>query len=140
MHTVLILRGLPASGKTTWALSKCDGSWKRINRDELRQMFDGGVYSKEREILIREARNFLLILCLKSGYNVIIDDCNLRQEHIDEITDIVNDFCESYDTYIEVQTKVFNVDIEICIERDSQRKKPVGEKIIRRMSKDANLR
>jgi len=43
MLTVTILKGLPGSGKTTWAkeqIAKSPGNYKRINKDDLREMLD----------------------------------------------------------------------------------------------------
>lgn len=43
MVTVYITKGLPASGKTTWAKEKTTSfpnSYKRVNKDDLREMLD----------------------------------------------------------------------------------------------------
>ncbi|KKL23847.1 hypothetical protein LCGC14_2421320, partial [marine sediment metagenome] len=52
MKQVTILKGLPASGKTTWAIGqiiKNPGKCKRINKDDLREMFDCGQWSRDNE-------------------------------------------------------------------------------------------
>ena len=45
-------KGLPASGKSTWAkleVARSKGKTKRINKDDLRDMIDAGTWSKENE-------------------------------------------------------------------------------------------
>ena len=49
---LILMRGLPASGKTTECknlLLMHKGSYKRINRDDLRAMIDNGKWSKQNE-------------------------------------------------------------------------------------------
>jgi len=47
---VLILKGLPASGKSTYAKELvAKGNWKRINKDDLRAMLDCSKWSKANE-------------------------------------------------------------------------------------------
>ena len=45
MKKVILTRGLPGSGKSTWAKQMLDekpGHYKRINKDDLRAMLDNG--------------------------------------------------------------------------------------------------
>ena len=56
---LLILRGIPCSGKSTYAkeiVRNGKGQWKRINRDDLRAMVDNK-WTPEKEKFIIEARN-----------------------------------------------------------------------------------
>ena len=48
---LLLLKGLPASGKTTFAkeLVRSDGNWIRVNKDDLRNMLHGGKWQSSRE-------------------------------------------------------------------------------------------
>jgi len=65
MKKVILTKGLPASGKTTWAkkvLKDNPGAYKRINKDELRLMLDGGKWSHDNEKFILGRRVLLAAL------------------------------------------------------------------------------
>ena len=62
MTELIMARGLPGSGKTTWAkgqVEKSGGRYKRVNRDDLRAMLDAGQWSKQNERMVREVRDHL---------------------------------------------------------------------------------
>lgn len=40
MPKLLVLKGLPASGKSTYAKELVNKGWKRVNKDDLRAMID----------------------------------------------------------------------------------------------------
>ena len=74
---VIITKGIPASGKSTWAKEKVkngQGKWKHINKDALRLMIDFEQYSELRESFINTIYYVLLDTILANGYNVIMDD------------------------------------------------------------------
>ena len=129
-QTVLVLSGLPASGKSTFAkeLIKSEpNKWKRINKDLLREMLDGGVWSKDNEEKILKTRDALINLALMGGHNVIVDDTNFSDKHINRIRD--NMQRSGFD--VEIEEKFFDVPVWECIERDKLRgDKMVGEKVI----------
>lgn len=138
---VEILVGLPASGKSTYALdkvSKSGGSIKRINKDNLRAMIDNSVFSKKNEKNIENCRDSLLYNLLFNSYSVIIDDTNLVSKHIEQIIDVVKEY-NSYGREAEViiNKDFLNVPLEECIQRDSQRvgKAKVGKMVIFSMAK-----
>ena len=127
MQEVMITQGLPASGKTTYAKKQLKkGGWKRINKDDLRAMLDDGKWSKSNEKFVLLARDILMLNALREGYNVIIDDTNFAPKHIEHIRQLV-------DRDVRVIIKVFDATVEECIERDLQRPKSVGAKVIRQM-------
>lgn len=138
MQQVILTKGIPASGKSTWAKDhvKKVANWKRINRDELRLMIDAGEWSPAHEKFIVEARNELLSAALKKGFNVVIDDTNLRDENWVDVCEIV----EKANISAMVMEKCFPIDLETAIERDSRRgSASVGATVITNMWKK-NLR
>jgi len=133
MKTVVILRGLPASGKSTWAKEQVDtnpGKYKRISKDDLRVAFDNGKYSKGNENFVLKARDALILLALQEGYHPIIDDTNLHNKHIDTIRELIKGIAT-----VEIQDFT-DVPLEECIARDKKRANYVGEQVIRRMHRD----
>jgi predicted kinase len=125
---IYALRGLPASGKSTFAIEMLkDGKTKRINKDLLREMLHNGEYTPELEEFVIDVRNMLIRHILESGYNVVIDDTNLNPKHIEVIKLIAN--------IHKVPLEIIDIDtpLDECIRRDSRRDNPVGEDIIRGM-------
>lgn len=131
---IIILKGLPASGKSTWAREmtiKHPNVYKRINKDDLRSMLDDGKHSKGREAFVLKIRDCIIRETIESNMSPIIDDTNFNPVHEEMIRNIAN----SYTPAIKVEVKNFDVDLKVCIERDAKRDKPVGEKAIKDMYK-----
>ena len=128
MKKVLILKGLPASGKSTWTKDFINkvGNYKRVNKDELRAMLDASRWSKINEKIVEKIRDLIIIESLNNNFNVVVDDTNLSPRHEKHIKELVKGIAE-------VEIKEFNLDVEECIKRDLQRPNSVGEKVIRRM-------
>lgn len=129
MKKVIILKGLPASGKSTWAKQLLDsqpGAYKRINKDDLRAMLDNSHWSKGNEKFVLRLRDELILSALEEGKHVIVDDTNLHPKHEQQIRQLVKGQAE-------VEVRMFDADVEECVERDAARAKPVGAKVIRDM-------
>lgn len=138
MKTVTILRGLPASGKSTYAkqiVKDNPGNYKRINRDDLRDMLDSYQFSKSNEKFVRQTRDWLIQQALRDGKHVIVDDTNLSETNIKRITQLVKEVEEELGHQIKISIKEFDIDLEEAIKRDAKREKPVGEDVIKRMHK-----
>jgi predicted kinase len=134
MITVTILKGIPASGKSTWARQTLDanpGMYKRINKDDLRAMLDNSYWSKGNEAFVLKVRDMLIIEALTEGKHVIVDDTNLDPKHEARIREIVSEYARESERPIKVEVKEFNVTLEESINRDAKRPVPVGEKAIR---------
>ena len=95
----------------------------------------GKYWVTAREKYIRSCRNLLLNTAIYMKFNtIIIDDMNLNPRAIDYIIKAVNLFnkvLKSKNKY-KIEFKDFtNVPLNVCIERDSKRENPLGEKVIR---------
>lgn len=132
-QTIYFLKGLPASGKSTWAKQKIHEDkekgiiTKRVNKDDLRAMLDDSLFSKGRENFVLKVRDFIIQTSLQDGCNVIVDDTNFHEKHLNAITGIISDL--NY-IPIDLEEKFFNTPVEECIQRDKERQNSVGEKVI----------
>lgn len=125
MSKLIMTKGLPASGKTTWAKQQ---NAKRVNKDDLRAMVDNSVWSKENEKYILHWRDEIIKDCLGGLNDVICDDTNLAPKHEIQLRAIA----EAYKADFEVKDFT-HVPVEECIKRDQKRQNYVGEKVIRKM-------
>ena len=140
---IILTRGLPGSGKSTWAnefVAKSNGKAKRVNKDDLRAMIDAGIWSRTNEQLILDARDALVDMWLFSEVEtIIVDDTNFEPKHFERMKKIADNQrlkheCKYLTTDISVEYKDFlDVSLDECIHRDSLRTKPVGAKVIRDM-------
>lgn len=110
--------------------------YKRINKDDLRAMIDGGKWSPKNEKFIIEMRDWMVDLAMLSGYNVIVDDTNYNQKHEAALREKVRKWNEQLlmpgdkpDFVFEVKD-FSDVSPEECVKRNLQRAHPVPEKII----------
>ena len=127
---IIMTKGLPASGKTTWAKQylKDNPKTKRVNKDELRAMLDDEIWSQENEDFVLKIRNLIIKQAIMEGYDILVDDTNLAPKHEKVLRFIAKDRGADF------EVKDFT-DVEpiTCIERDMEREHPVGEEVIWRM-------
>lgn len=136
MRKVILMKGLPGSGKSTLAkkiISENPESYKRINRDDLRAMFDNGTTSQSNEKFVKKVRDLLIVKCLEEGKSIVVDDTNLSETNLRRVTQLVREYNIKYNEKVTVEVIEVNTDVTVCIERDALREKPVGEKVIRKM-------
>jgi len=128
MQEVIILRGLPASGKTTWAREYCKELpvYCRVSKDDIRAML-GVTYSKNSEETVCAIRDKMIKTLIEAGYLVIVDDTNINPKHISTI----NMLCVHLG--VDCQVKDFDTPVDECIRRDAERVSPVGDMVIRNM-------
>lgn len=133
---IIITRGLPASGKTTYArdwVSKDANRRVLIEKDIIRKdpsLFRDGIYNHRRgdEAIVVRERDRLINQALTRGQSVISSDTNLVQKHIAQISNIA----KRYDATVEVKS-FLDVPLRELIERDKIREYSVGEQVIRNM-------
>jgi tRNA uridine 5-carbamoylmethylation protein Kti12 len=111
-------------------IRQSNGALKRISKDDLRAMLDGGAWSRASEKFILTARDRLILAALEAGYSVVVDDTNLAGKHRLHIEELVRGKAE---VVIQDFTRV---PLETCLQRDRERPNAVGERVIRRMYRD----
>lgn len=138
MKRIILTRGIPASGKSTWAkqeVLKDPEHSIRINRDDLRNMC-GKYWVPAREKYITACKGTLLINAINFKFDtIIIDGMNLNPKengYLKGMISMMNDTIkEGQDKYI-IEVKDFtDVPLDVCLERDSKRENPIGEDVIR---------
>jgi len=143
MKTVLILRGLPASGKSTFARKLLDekrGMWKRLNKDELRAMLDNSHHTNYNEKFVEKVRDIMLFEALKAGHHVVIDDTNLSDRPVERITQVVEKYRKDTGEEVRIEIKEMNTTLEESLARDEVREKKVGREVIMKMYKQHVLK
>lgn len=137
MQKIIFLKGIPASGKSTWAKEQIakDNSYIRVNKDELRVILGSELNPCRNEEKVIAERDRIIIDALKNGKNVIVDDTNLNPIHETRVREIADELKKEFDINIEFEVKWFKITAEEAIERDSQRlgRAKVGPAVIHRM-------
>lgn len=133
---VLVLCGIPASSKSTWAkewVASDPLNRVRINNDDIRSMCNGSVYSKDYEQLISATRKFLVIQALKSNKSVVIDNLSITKSHWQDTLK----WAREANVDVVVSERAFYIDVEEAILRDSKREgtAKVGADVIRKWFK-----
>lgn len=132
MPKIILCRGIQGSGKTTWAEQWVLENPKhrvRFNNDDIRNML-GKYWVPSRENLVSDIRKDFMVSAMESGYDIVIDNMNLNPEEIEYYKDLVDSTLGYVNSY-SLEYKDFFIPLEVCIERDSKRENPIGERIIR---------
>ena len=133
---VIFLKGLPASGKTTWAKDfvKHTPGFIRVNKDDIRKCLSFP-FSKENEKITIKIRDNIIHEALSQGGGVIVDDTNIMPFHEQRVRQIA----DLYGAEFFINDSFLDVDKEECIARDLKRPVTggyVGAEVIERMAKD----
>ena len=131
--TLTMTRGLPASGKSTWAkqavLDAPAGTTIRVNKDDLRKMLHAKRHSPENEKQVLQARDLIIAASLKDGVNVIVDDTNFSPYHERRLREFATEFGADF-----IVKDFTDVPVGLCIERDEHREDYVGAQVIIEMN------
>lgn len=117
---LILTKGLPASGKTTWARSwvaQDSGTRTRVNRDDLRaMMFGGWTGISDHEDAVTTAQRGAIAHLITVGWSVVVDDTNLNPEHLAALVKLGGQM------HAEVEVEDFpHVPPEECERRDAAR-------------------
>ena len=130
-----MLKGLPASGKTTKAREMVVeyGSAGRINRDDLRAMLYDSKWSGSREQVVIDCEKAIAQVLIKHKQVPIIDDTNLFQSHLDMWRNFAKENGAEFET-VEMDSNYW-----LCIVRNKLRENKVPNPVITYMAFKAGL-
>lgn len=134
--TLLLTRGAPASGKTTWArnwvaLASADDPRIRVNRDDLRWNLFGRYagLSYQEEQLVTKVQQNAVRAAIEAGVSVVVDDTNLKARWAKDWARLAVELGASF------EVKDLPMAMDECISRDRSRvtagERSVGVKVIR---------
>ena len=135
MSKLIMMRGLPGSGKSTKAkeIVESGGNFVRINRDLLREMLHLNKFNYRNEGLTIDAEKALAREYLVKDINVVIDDCNLSDNNRTMWKAVADKFGAKFEVI-----DLTNVHPYECIANDLDRKihggRNVGNNVIMNMA------
>ncbi|HEY8533555.1 MAG TPA: AAA family ATPase [Micromonospora sp.] len=130
MPRLILTRGLPASGKTTFA-RRLQPTVVRVNRDDLRRMMHGTrLLTQWAEAQVTVAQRAQVEALLRAKVDVCVDDTNLRSRTVKEWAALAARLGAQFEVH-----DFTDVPLEECIRRDAARPESerVGEDAIRRL-------
>jgi predicted kinase len=127
---LILTKGLPASGKTTWAKEYIQKYPETANlcKDDLRLQL-GSTNKREKRVI--KVRDLLTEHYFEIGYSVIWSDTNLNPVHIKRATELA----QQHQATLVIQDFT-NVSLAECIKRDLVRPNSVGQQAIKQMYYD----
>ena len=128
MSKLIICRGIPASGKSTWAkqwVLEDPEHRVRINQDDIRLML-GKYWVPSREPLVSHIQQEAICRAMSLGLDIVSDNTNLNPKVLKSLSDVAasNEYELEYKDF-------FDTPLSVCIERDKARDLQVSEKVIR---------
>lgn len=136
MSKLLMLSGLPASGKSTYAeelVKNSGGNWVRVNKDLIRTMLHADKFTYSNEKITQSIELEMASFLLKSGKSVVVDDTNLGEQHEKMWKDLANSRMATF------SKRKFKTSFEECLRRNANRGYKVPQSAIHRMATQYKL-
>lgn len=129
MSELILTRGIPASGKSTWAKAWVAEDREhrfRVNRDNLRWTFGiktgRGTFEEEQEVTYWQRE--MVKHALTAGKSVVVDDTNLTAKFVKEWLRLAAEYG------VPVKFQDFPISLEVAYVRDLNRTNAVGPDVI----------
>jgi predicted kinase len=128
---LILLCGIPGSGKSTYARNKVntsDGTIVWLSSDAIRERLYGDAACQDNPGKVFEIMQKEAVEALEKGFDVIYDATSITRKARAGILNIVP-------KYVQKCCVVIWAPIDICIERDKARERTVGKEVIDKMLK-----
>lgn len=137
MPEIIILCGIPASGKSTWTkkyITNNNRFTKSISRDDIRERYFSQpyIYTKQNEDRVTEYFNNKFNYLTQRKFNIIMDNTHCKEKYIDEIINKVDQ------SKYRVLIKFFDIPLWKAYFRSTVRKIKTGKDIPLKILKDMN--
>lgn len=128
MQTILVLKGVPGSGKSTYAktwLGESPETRVIVNRDTIRTelgCFPIGNDAQEKEVSKKEIE--YITNAIKENKDVCIDATNLNSKTLEKWAKLASNLG------VKIEYKEFIISLDEALKRDKIREKPVGKRVL----------
>jgi predicted kinase len=124
---LILLVGIPGSGKTTLAQTLIAKGFERLCADDIRHELygdaaDQGDPKKVFEIFFERLENLL-----KADKDIVVDNINTKLDHRQQIIERAAKF-----QYTDIRLWVLDIPLDVCLARNKNRARQVPEEVIRR--------
>lgn len=131
---VVMMIGLPGSGKSTFIEKGIDGDFVVVSRDIIRaelgfcKLGEKVVLSEDKEKQVTEAEHNKMVNAIRDGKTLVIDNINLKRKYRDAYHRLFKDYNITWN-YIYVQA----LDLDVNVERrsDAHMDKKIFENIVK---------
>lgn len=129
MSQLILTRGIPASGKTTYAKVWVTNAPNRVrvNRDDIRFQLYGVYFGPPiDEDVVTRVQRAMINAALSLGNDVIVDDTNLNDKFLKRLVGV------GHRAQAEVKIMDFEIDLKEALRRNAARERQVPEDVIRK--------
>jgi predicted kinase len=124
MAKLIILRGVPASGKSTVAEQYREMGFTIVNRDNIRYIMFGKYWGVDEQV-VTDVENAMIESSLRADTSVVLDATNLNRKNLKTKLSLASRYGA------EVDYLSFAVPLTVALERDRARERQVGEAVIK---------
>jgi predicted kinase len=125
VEKLILLIGIPGSGKTTLAQNLIKKGFERLCADDIRQELygDAAVQGDPKAVFAIFFERLTKLLDAKK--DIVVDNLNVKFDHRQQIIDKAKSL-----NYTDIELWVLDVPLAICLERNKQRQRQVPENVI----------
>lgn len=130
---LILTRGVPASGKSTWAkaqVAMAQGKLKRICKDDLRLMFDGSHWlGREHEEHLNDLVHVMIDVLLDQKFDVVLDETFMNVNRFTEMVDAYRrwQWCDYGQDILIVD---FTIPLDVVLDRNAARGYTVPSEVV----------
>lgn len=128
MNKLVLMAGIPGSGKTTLAQRLIDKGFVCLNADLIREELWGDASDQRDKEKVFEVFFERLEEGLKRGWDIVIDNTNINGKHREPIIERARKA-----GYTDIQIWIIDTPLEVCLERNRLRERNVPEDIVENM-------
>lgn len=136
--TVIMTRGMQASGKSSWAIDFVQGhqDYKRCNRDSLRRMASNYTYDDLNEALVSRIEKETIRQIIDSGYHVVIDNMHLSDKTLEKTKQWITAYAKEKGITVSFVIRDFPITLAEALNRDAARTNPLGATVLKKTWRD----
>lgn len=128
MKKLVLLAGIPGSGKTTLSQRLIDKGFVTLTADQIREELWGDAAEQNNKEQVFEVFFQRLEEGLRRGWDIVIDNTNINGKHREPIIERARQA-----GYTDIQIWIIDTPLEVCLERNKMRSRTVPEDIVENM-------